>query len=365
MLLVGAGLFVRSLERVQSQDLGFSTTGVLYATLEPQRFVVPGPERDPSELRRCRRSFAGWHRYGARQWSKHFRSAPSMFRRSVFLVWATCRRSAISFLIYVWRHAGLPKDDRCDVATRPAVHRCRWTRRTARGARQRDDGASRVAGRVGDSKCVRAGYGSGSIATLEAGGNPAEMSPCREVVGVVRDSRARSLRVTGNEAKFMQYYVPFAQLPTMPFANASYVNGSVPPGERRSRSCGGDHPADHSEHEHCAALRESPRVSGLDRPTAAIVADSVRHSSRRSARWRSALPRWDCSASSRISSRSAREIGVRLALGATRVGMSRMVVRDALRLVVAGVAAGGAAAMAARTRARHAVSNLTQNRPTS
>ena len=35
--------------------------------------------------------------------------------------------------------------------------------------------------------------------------------PCREVVGVVRDSRARSLRTEGNEARLMQYYVPFEQ----------------------------------------------------------------------------------------------------------------------------------------------------------
>jgi putative ABC transport system permease protein len=41
-----------------------------------------------------------------------------------------------------------------------------------------------------------------------------------------------------------------------------------------------------------------------------------------------------------------REIGVRIALGATHLGMSRMVVGDAIRLVVAGLVAGAAGAVA-------------------
>ena len=45
LLVVGAALFVRSLERVQSQDLGFSAEHLLYATLDFHGFV-PGSERD-------------------------------------------------------------------------------------------------------------------------------------------------------------------------------------------------------------------------------------------------------------------------------------------------------------------------------
>ena len=45
MLLVGAGLFVRSLERVQSQNLGFNTTNLLYVTLD-FRDHLPAGERD-------------------------------------------------------------------------------------------------------------------------------------------------------------------------------------------------------------------------------------------------------------------------------------------------------------------------------
>ena len=45
LLVVGAALFVRSLQRVQSQDLGFSTAHLLYITLDFRGYVA-GVERD-------------------------------------------------------------------------------------------------------------------------------------------------------------------------------------------------------------------------------------------------------------------------------------------------------------------------------
>src|SRR5262245_8421643 len=45
LLLVGAALFVRSLQRVQSQDLGFSTTSLLYIRLDFRGFIT-GAESD-------------------------------------------------------------------------------------------------------------------------------------------------------------------------------------------------------------------------------------------------------------------------------------------------------------------------------
>ena len=45
LLVIGAALFVRSLQRVQSQNLGFSTANLLYVTLEFRGYVA-GVERD-------------------------------------------------------------------------------------------------------------------------------------------------------------------------------------------------------------------------------------------------------------------------------------------------------------------------------
>src|SRR5436305_6338859 len=70
-------------------------------------------------------------------------------------------------------------------------------------------------------RCMRVGFD-------PAAGEPSPLTPatlpCREIVGVVRDSRVRSLRVTGSEGKLMQYYVPFGQQPAPFFADASLVN---------------------------------------------------------------------------------------------------------------------------------------------
>jgi ABC-type lipoprotein release transport system permease subunit len=195
-------------------------------------------------------------------------------------------------------------------------------------------------------KCVRAGYGSGGVASLEVG-NPAESSPCREVVGVVRDSRARSLRVSGNETRFMQYYVPFPQLPAMPFPNAAYINGIfvqvsgdpdrvAPMIQRTIQSTGG------------------VPVYAKVRAYQDLIDPQLRS-------WRLGATLFSAFSAlalgiaavglfgvvSYLITQRTREIGVRIALGATSGGVSRMVVRDTLRLVAAGIIAGGIAAMAA------------------
>jgi hypothetical protein len=78
------------------------------------------------------------------------------------------------------------------------------------------------AGQSAIGRCIRAGHGPSL-----GGADPMTMTaylPCREVVGVVRDSRARSLRTEGGEASLMQYYVPFEQLPAPPLENHSAVH---------------------------------------------------------------------------------------------------------------------------------------------
>jgi len=74
-------------------------------------------------------------------------------------------------------------------------------------------------------KCLRAGHGSAPPDPNDDPMTIAASLPCREVVGVVRDSRARSLRLEGGEDRLMQYYLPFAQLPPAPFPDVPFIHG--------------------------------------------------------------------------------------------------------------------------------------------
>jgi predicted permease len=342
VLLVGAGLFVRSLERVQSQDLGFSTAGLLYAELEPQRFV-PGPERDLLQyavverlrgLTQVRRAsvveafpFGPFHVPPIS--IPGLGDMPSVGEQLPYLYGATPEFLAMLGVRLRQGRLFTDADGRgapLVVLVNETMARVVWPGESAIG------------------KCVRTGYG-GGVPNLEAG-NPAESAPCREVVGVVRDSRARSLRVSGNETRFMQYYVPFAQLPTMPFPNASYVNGIF------------------------------AQVTGDPDRAAAIIQRTIQSTSTVPlyARVRSyqdlidpQLRSWRLGASlfsafsalalaiaavglfgvvSYVIAQRTRELGVRIALGATQMGMWRMVVADAIRLVVTGIVVGAVGAIA-------------------
>jgi ABC-type antimicrobial peptide transport system permease subunit len=192
-------------------------------------------------------------------------------------------------------------------------------------------------------KCVRAGYGTGPL-SLEAG-NPAETAPCREVVGVVRDSRARSLRVSGNETRFMQFYVPFAQLPTLPNPNAAYVNGIFV-------QVSGDPDRAAAVIQRTIQSTSAVTVYAQIRAYQDLIDPQLRS-------WRLGATLFSAFSAlalgiaavglfgvvSYVITQRTREIGVRIALGATRSGLSGMVVRDALRLVFVGIVAGGAGAM--------------------
>ena len=67
-------------------------------------------------------------------------------------------------------------------------------------------------------KCIRIGFDPDfHPATADGPPTPSEKVPCREVVGVVRDLRQRSVVPAGNEDRLMQYFVPFSQVPFPPF----------------------------------------------------------------------------------------------------------------------------------------------------
>lgn len=67
-------------------------------------------------------------------------------------------------------------------------------------------------------KCIRIGFDPNFDPETATGPpTPSAAVPCRQVVGVARDMRQRSLVPAGNEDHLMQYFVPFTQVPVPPF----------------------------------------------------------------------------------------------------------------------------------------------------
>ena len=67
-------------------------------------------------------------------------------------------------------------------------------------------------------KCIRIGFDPNFDPETATGPPvPSAAVPCREVVGVARDMRQRSLLPANGEDRLMQYFVPFSQVPVPPF----------------------------------------------------------------------------------------------------------------------------------------------------
>jgi putative ABC transport system permease protein len=62
-------------------------------------------------------------------------------------------------------------------------------------------------------KCIRIGFDPSFDPMTESGASPSANVPCREVIGVARDMRQRSVMPTGHEDRLMQYFVPLVQAP--------------------------------------------------------------------------------------------------------------------------------------------------------
>ena len=201
-------------------------------------------------------------------------------------------------------------------------------------------------GRSAIGGCVQAGHADDPMVTDPMAA--AALLPCRTVVGVVRDSRARSLRTEGNEAKLMQYYVPFGQAPAAPFPNMPNVHGLLVRTAGDPERWVAPVQRHHPEHERafrctraCIRIRRSSTPSS-DR------GGSERRCSRRSVCLRSGSRPWACSRWCRIwSTQRTQEIGVRLALGGSGGRVARLVVRDAVRMASLGGVAGLAIALVA------------------
>jgi putative ABC transport system permease protein len=172
------------------------------------------------------------------------------------------------------------------------------------------------------------------------------LTPCREVVGVVGDSRARSLRTEGNEARLMQYYIPMGQLPKPPFPNEPNIHGIL------VRTAG--------EPARLASSVQRLIQSTSTVPVYARVEPYQNHIDPQLRSWRLGATLFSAFGAlalgiaavglfavvSYLVTQRTQEIGVRLALGGSAAGVSRLIVRDALRMAGAGGAVGALLAIA-------------------
>ena len=340
VLLFGAGLFVRSLRRVEAQDLGFSTSHLLLATLD-FRNALPGPERDRAYLAAAERltSVRGvtgatvvqampFGNFNVPPISVPGRAEPpSVGGQLPYLYAAT--PTYLRLMGVTLREGRLfTETDRRGsslvVLVNETMARSLWPGQSALG------------------KCIRVGFDPAVEPSPLA---PATL-PCREVVGVVRDSRVRSIRATGNEGRLMQYYVPFGQQPAPMMPGAWQVNalvvGTV---EEPSRMIG----AVQRFLQGAAAEPVYARVT----PYEDLLDPQIRP-------WRLGASLFSAlgvlalaiaavglfAVVSYLVTQRLREIGIRLALGGTGATIATLVVGGAMRLVAIGAVLGTIAALA-------------------
>jgi predicted permease len=340
VLLVGAGLFQRSLQRVQSQDLGFSTSRLLYVKLD-FRVNLPGAQHDELYRDAARRltTLAGITGASIAQATPFgnfhvppisipgLPEPPMVGRQLPYLYAATpdyLRMMTVRLL------EGRLLTDR-DVRNSPFVVLVNET-----FAKTAWPGQSAV------GKCIRAGHAPDQPPSPMA----SPTLPCREVVGVVRDSRARSIRPDGNEAKFMQYYVPFEQVPASPLANVSQVSSLIV-------QTSGDPDRMIGPVQRLLQTTVGVPVYARVRPYQDLLDPQIRP-------WRLGATLFSAFAMlavgiaavglfgviSYLASQRTREIGVRLALGGSRVHVEGVVVLDGVKMVAVGIVAGALIAFA-------------------
>lgn len=341
LLLVAAGLFVRSLQRVERQDLGYQTAGLLVATLD-FRDELPAEERDRIYMDAAERltTLQGvrgatvvqampFGNFNVPPISVPGRAEPpSVGGQLPFMYAAT--PSYLSLMGVRLRAGRLftAADRRGSpyvVLVNETMARALWPGQSAIG------------------KCIRLGF---DLSVAEPSPLAPATLPCREIVGVVGDSRARSIQATGNEGKLMQYYVPFGQQPDPPFHGAAQVQGLLIGATGDPAQLTGD--------------VQRFLQGSTARPVYARVQLYEDLLDPQIRPWRMGATLFASlgilalliaavglfAVVSYLVAQRWREIGIRLALGATRLRIVGFVVDNALRMVVIGAAAGLAASFA-------------------
>lgn len=213
VLLAGAGMFGRSLYNLVSQDFGMRMHDVLLVEFDQgpgggrgrnQVFVsaleqiraLPGVEK-ATQIQMI--PFTGFHVIPISV--PGFEGRPNVNGQLPYLLAATPELLEILDVTMVEGRRFTAADERGApvVIVNEAMARGVWPGQSALG------------------KCIRIGFEPSFNPFTSEGPPPAPTTvACREVVGVARDVRQRSVVPTGAEDRLMQYYVPFTQVPTGP-----------------------------------------------------------------------------------------------------------------------------------------------------
>ena len=334
VLLVGAGGFLRSLQRVRAQDLGFSTARLMLVTLDV-RTSLQGADRDRLHRDAAHRlttlpGVTGATVVQATPFGNFhvppisvpgMSEPPTVGHQLPYMYGAT--REYLRMMDVRLREGRLftERDTRTSplvVLVNETMARRVWPTGSAIG------------------KCIRVGHDP----TQPPSPSASPTLPCREVVGVVRDSRARSIRPDGNEAGLMQYYVPFEQLPPFPFSDVPFVNALIV-------ETGGAPRELIAPVQRLIQRTATTPLYARVRPYQDLLDPQLRP-------WRIGATVFSAFAALALGIASVglfgvvaylvtqrtREIGVRLALGGSRSRIGLLVVLDSIRAVVAGLVAG-------------------------
>ena len=349
VLLVGAGLFVRSLDRVRSQDLGYTIGNLLHVDVD-FREQLGGRRQDDVHRALAERvatlpgvtgatvvQATPFGNFNVPPISVPGQSEPPNVNGQLPMLYASTPEYLRLMGVTLLQGRLFDANDRYGsqmvVIVNETFARETWPGETALG------------------RCVRAGHDPFEEPT---GGMASSALPCRTVVGVVRDSRVRSIRPVNREASLMQYYVPFGQAPGPPV-----FIGDVP-------SVSGLIVATSGEPEDMVAQVQRLIQGSAGTPVYARVRPYQELLDPQMRPWKlgatlfvafGALALAIASVGlfgvvSYIVSQRTREIGLRLALGGTSGVVGRAVVISALRMVGVGIAIGIAAALAIGPRAR-------------
>ena len=212
MLLAGAGMFGGSLYRLLSQDFGMEMSNVLLINARNgPGGIQAGARMYLDALERIRElpdvematmintiPFTGFNVPPIAVPGRP--EPPAVGRQLPFLVGATPEFFKILGIRVIEGRGLTDADDRGTpvVLVNQTMARAVWPGESAVG------------------RCIRIGF----PPDFQPGFGPPVLGDnvaCREVVGVVNDTRQRSLFPQENEDRLMQYYVPFSQVPYPPF----------------------------------------------------------------------------------------------------------------------------------------------------